>query len=164
MIAALFAYNGRFERIHEIICAVLVPTSIVVTTIFWALLSSPINDITILYADRANLVISHVLNIVPILIDVVSSKIKSPLRNIIYPTFYPAFYGIMLMSLRLISNEPWPYDFLTKLNGNIDKINYPIMLGVVVPVTCIIHGLLYFILIGIVKARDRLFRNHELPL
>ena len=136
--------------------SIVQPLAIFVTVLFWALLSDLVTDPATPLGTRFRSGLEHTLNFVVVFIDLLLSSTQIPLIFVLAPINFILIYSVCIICWRiLVENSFWPYDFLNTVVGSrVSSFNwlYTVLfvLGLVLFVV-----LLFFVVIGITKLRDR---------
>ena len=136
--------------------SIVQPLAIFVTVLFWALLSDLVTDPATPLGTRFRSGLEHILNFVVVFIDLLLSSTQIPLIFVLAPINFILIYSVCIICWRiLVENSFWPYDFLNIVVGSrVSSFNwlYTVLfvLGLVLFVV-----LLFFVVIGITKLRDR---------
>ncbi|KAJ2999443.1 hypothetical protein HDV02_002928 [Globomyces sp. JEL0801] len=100
----------------------------IVFCVFWTLLTNVVFGPNKSTWRRIQPTISHTLNLLLPLLDVIFSDtpVHWPLTT--YPVIFILFYGMTIMFCHTVFGSPWPYPFLDRLNNYSNSISWVPML------------------------------------
>lgn len=143
--------------------SVILPISILVTAIFWALLANAAvfnnhNDY-----NRGTSVTSHVVNLGFPLIELFITTVDPPWIYGLYSCAVLLFYAITIIIVHYVSSMDWPYSFLDTLNGGQSGMRWGPMLGFVAGMFVLLY-ILFAATVGMIKLRNYFARKRLIKL
>ncbi|KAJ3273568.1 hypothetical protein HDV01_004335 [Terramyces sp. JEL0728] len=135
----------------------MVPLSILVTVIFWSLLSNLVLHTNDVY-NRDTGVISHIVNLGFPLIELFTTLVDPPWIYGLGSFVVLFFYAVMIVIVHAVSNMDWPYSFLDTLNAGKEGVRWGPMLGFVAAMFVLLY-ILFAITIGLIRLRNIFVRR-----
>jgi hypothetical protein len=143
----------------QIFMSIVLPTSILVTTVFWIFMSSEVISPTKKIESRIRSALSHLLNTVIPLLDLILSNILLPSYLVISSILFYVLYANIVLLLRFLTWRTWPYRFLDTVDDDQYGLS-PRMIGIGIA-SVVGLAIAFVVTKGIINLRDKYLKSGD---